>query len=404
MRKLEFDTRNKKPALYNLLILTGVVAFFVGWLLLDEKNNAAAVSTILTAYFAAALIMLISAFIKQLQYNPYSYNTILYTGFALFVVFVLSVDTVLMVRTLRNPGLYYETDLIDWMVSSSTAYIFITFPFILVFSVFLCLSNVFLIRREGKRLVNILGIVFSFLLTGGALLILGMNTIQPAGRQGDQAWLIGVNILASVYFYLECMLVGAVAAGLLTAGYKPKPDKDFMIVLGCGLQKDGTPTPLLRGRIDRALRFYREQKEQTGKELTFVVSGGKGPDEVMAESASMKQYLLSQGIPEQQIIEEDQSASTFENMKFSKEKIMETGAAGNIAFATTNYHVFRSGLCARRVKMRALGVGAKTKWYFWPNAWVREFVGLLTEHRGKQALVLGTLVLINIMLTLYSVR
>ena len=404
MRKLEFDTRNKKPALYNLLILTGVVAFFVGWLLLDEKNNAAAVSTILTAYFAAALIMLISAFIKQLQYNPYSYNTILYTGFALFVVFVLSVDTVLMVRTLRNPGLYYETDLIDWMVSSSTAYIFITFPFILVFSVFLCLSNVFLIRREGKRLVNILGIVFSFLLTGGALLILGMNTIQPAGRQGDQAWLIGVNILASVYFYLECMLVGAVAAGLLTAVYKPKPDKDFMIILGCGLQKDGTPTPLLRGRIDRALRFYREQKEQTGKELTFVVSGGKGPDEVMAESASMKQYLLSQGIPEQQIIEEDQSASTFENMKFSKEKIMETGAAGNIAFATTNYHVFRSGLCARRVKMRALGVGAKTKWYFWPNAWVREFVGLLTEHRGKQALVLGALVLINIVLTLYSMR
>ena len=284
MRKLEFDTRNKKPALYNLLLVTVIVFFVVGWLLLDDKNNAAAVSTILTAYFAAALVMLILAFIKQLQYNPYSYNTILYTGFALFVVFVLSVDTVLMIRTLRNPGLYYETDLIDWMVSSSTAYILITFPFILVFSVFLCLSNVFLIRREGKRLVNILGIVFSFLLTGGALLILGMNTIQTAGRQGDQAWLIGVNILASVYFYLECMLVGAVAAGLLTAGYKPKPDKDFMIILGCGLQKDGTPTPLLRGRIDRALRFYREQKEQTGKELTFVVSGGKGPDEVMAES------------------------------------------------------------------------------------------------------------------------
>ena len=116
----------------------------------------------------------------------------------------------------------------------------------------------------------------------------------------------------------------------------------------------------------------------------------------------MKQYLISQGIPEHQIIEEDQSSSTLENMKFSKEKILETGSAGTIAFATTNYHVFRSGLCARRVKMRALGIGAKTKWYFWPNAWVREFVGLLTEHRGKQALVLGGLVLINIVFTLYS--
>ncbi len=402
MKMIEFDTRNKKPALYNLLIMTGIVFFIVGWLLLDDRTNAAAVSTILTLYFAAALFMLITAFFKQLQYNPYSYKTILYTGFALFVAFVLVIDTVLTVRTIRNPGLYYETDLIDWMVNSPTAYIFITFPFILAFSVFLCLSNVFLIRREGKRLVNILGILFSFLLTGGALLVLGLDLFQPADRTGDTVWRISTNILASVYFYLECMLVGAVIAGLLTAAYKPKPDKDFMIILGCGLKKDGTPTPLLQGRIDCALRFYREQKAQTGKELTFVVSGGKGPDEVIAESASMKQYLLEQGIPEQQIITEDQSASTFENMKFSKEKILETGAAGNIAFATTNYHVFRSGLCARRVKIRAVGVGAKTKWYFWPNAWVREFAGLLTEHRGKQALVLGGLVLINIVLTLYA--
>lgn len=402
MKMLEFDTRDKKPNLYTLLVISCVTTVCVGWMLIDGRTNAAAVSVILECYFAVALVLLVSAFIKQLQYNPYSYNTIMYAGFALFVVFVLVVDTVLTVRTIHNPGVYHETDLIDWMISSSPAYIMVTFPFILAFSVFLCLSNIFLIRREGKRFVNILGIIFSFLLTGGALLILGLDFFGPAGRTGGAAWLIGRNILASVYFYLECMLVGAVIAGLITAGYKPKPDKDFMIILGCGLKKDGTPTPLLQGRVDRALRFYHEQKEQTGKELTFVVSGGKGPDEVIAESVSMKQYLISQGIPEQQIIEEDQSASTFENMQFSKGKILETGQVGKIAFATTNYHVFRSGLCARRVKMRALGVGAKTKWYFWPNAWVREFAGLLTEHRGKQALVLGGLVLLNIALALYA--
>lgn len=399
---IAFDTRDKKPTLYNLLALSVIVFAVVGWLLLDGKRNTVAVSTILELYFAAALVMLIAAFIKQLQYNPYSYNTIMYTGFALFVAFVLLVDTVLTVRTIRNPGVYHETDLIDWMVGSPKAYILATFPVIVIFSAFLCLSNVFLIRREGRRLVNILGIIFSFLLTGGALLILGLDIFLPPGRQGDVRWQICINVLAAVYFYLECMLIGAVAAGLLTAGYVPEPDRDFMIILGCGLNKDGTPTPLLKGRIDRALRFYHEQKAKTGKELTFVVSGGQGPNEVIAESTSMKQYLLSQGIPEQMIIEENQSSSTYENMKYSKARILETGTDGKIAFATTNYHVFRSGLCARRVKMRALGVGARTKWYFWPNAWVREFVGLLTEHRGKQALVLGGLVLINILLTLYS--
>ena len=38
--------------------------------------------------------------------------------------------------------------------------------------------------------------------------------------------------------------------------------------------------------------------------------------------------------------------------------------------------------------MQAEGMGAPTKWYFWPNAAVREFVGLLTEHKLKQGLVI----------------
>ena len=64
-----------------------------------------------------------------------------------------------------------------------------------------------------------------------------------------------------------------------------------------------------------------------------------------------------------------------------------------VAFATTKYHCFRSGLLARRVKMRALGIGSPTRWYFWPNAAVREFVGLLTAHRLKQALILVCIIL-----------
>ena len=89
-------------------------------------------------------------------------------------------------------------------------------------------------------------------------------------------------------------------------------------------------------------------------------------------------------------------------MRFSKEKIMAIDPKAKIAFSTTNYHVFRSGLLARRVKMRAVGMGAETKWYFWPNAAVREFAGLLTAHRGKQALILGGMAAIYIVLTLLA--
>ena len=114
----------------------------------------------------------------------------------------------------------------------------------------------------------------------------------------------------------------------------------------------------------------------------------------------MKNYLLSKGVPEERIVEENQSTNTFENMKFSKEMILARDPDAKIAFSTTNYHVFRSGLYARRNKMRAVGMGARTKWYFWPNAAVREFVGLLTNHKLKQAVILGTLVALYVTMTI----
>ena len=122
----------------------------------------------------------------------------------------------------------------------------------------------------------------------------------------------------------------------------------------------------------------------------------------VSESASMKRYLMEQGVPAERIIEEDRSTDTRENMRFSKEKIWAIDPGAKVAFCTTNYHVFRSGLFARRVKMRAVGMGAKTKWYFWPNAAVREFVGLLTQHLDKQVLILGSMAAAYVILTVAS--
>ena len=199
-------------------------------------------------------------------------------------------------------------------------------------------------------------------------------------------------------------MIGTIVADAIAARHEPAPDKDFLIVLGCGLKPDGTPTPLLQGRLDRALRFAQRQEAETGKRLTFVASGGQGPDEAVAESAAMKRYLMDRGVPAERIIEEDRSTNTLENMRFSKEKIWALDPGARIAFSTTNYHVFRSGLFARRVKMRAVGMGAKTKWYFWPNAAVREFAGLLTKHRDKQALILGGMAVIYTVITLLAYR
>ena len=49
-------------------------------------------------------------------------------------------------------------------------------------------------------------------------------------------------------------------------------------------------------------------------------------------------------------------------------------------FVTTNYHVFRSGVWAGLAGLHAEGLGSKTKWWFWPNAFIRECIGLLVKR------------------------
>jgi uncharacterized SAM-binding protein YcdF (DUF218 family) len=146
----------------------------------------------------------------------------------------------------------------------------------------------------------------------------------------------------------------------------------------------------------RPLTIVWRQLEETGKKAVFVPSGGQGSDEVISEGEAMKRYLLEQGIEEEQIMAETRSTTTLENMKFSAELIKERDPDAKVAFSTTNYHVFRGGMFAREVGLKAAGMGAKTKWYFWPNAEVREFIGLVVNEKWVHVGVVLGLAVISI--------
>ncbi len=402
---MKFDTRNKKPTLYNLLIQVLFVLLIVLLLVRkDAARYAALTSALIGIFLLAAVGQLITAFFKQIQYNPYSYNTIYYMGFSLFLLAVAVMQLRITLLLIRYPQVYQANEILHILLDSAKNFMYYSSPFLLLFSIALCVSNISLIRHEGRRLVNILGILLSFLLVAGLVLLFLFDRYASGSALQIMLHDLAANLFAAVYLYFECMLIGAIVADVIAARHEPDLDKDFLIILGCGFRKDGTPSPLLRGRLDRALRFAEKQEAATGKAPIFVTSGGQGPDEVCSESACMKRYLLEQGVPEDRILEEDRSTDTFENMKYSKAQIWKVNPQGKIAFATTNYHVFRSGLYARRVKMRAVGMGADTKWYFWPNASMREFVGLLTEHRGKQILIFGSLILSYTILTILAYR
>lgn len=89
------------------------------------------------------------------------------------------------------------------------------------------------------------------------------------------------------------MLIGAIICGIIAARRQPPYDRDYIIILGCGISRDGSLLPLIRGRVDRAIDFYNKQLAQTGKKAVFVPSGGQGDDEIISEGEAMRYYLIS---------------------------------------------------------------------------------------------------------------
>lgn len=270
-------------------------------------------------------------------------------------------------------------------------------PVMLLLSVLLAVSNIWLMRHEGRRPVNTLGIVFAVLWAIAMVCALETYTIMPFLMKLNYAWTIHL-ILVYILAYFECLFLSTVACTFLATRYTPPLDRDYIIILGCAIRADGTLTPLLKGRVDSAVAFEKKQFEKTGRHAVFVPSGGQGADEIISEGEAMENYLRSLDIPQEQIVREDKSVNTMQNMQFSRDVIRRhagESAEPNIAFATTNYHVFRGYILAQENGFDAKGISAKTKPYFYLNAFLREFVGLLVEgwwrHLAFSVLIIGLL-------------
>lgn len=270
----------------------------------------------------------------------------------------------------------------------------LTFPVVFVFAVSMTISNLSLMRHEGKKVNNMLGIVAGFGLLFMIAVVFVMFMLFAGYDNGNAVLSIAYFIVNAFYLVFFSVLGGAIISGLKAGTYTPTMDKDYIIILGCAIRKDGTLYPLIKGRVDKAVDFWKNQQQLTGKKAIFVPSGGQGNDEIISEGEAMKRYLLVQGIPEECILAETNSTNTYENMKFSKELIEKINPSAKIAFSTTNYHVMRAGILACKAGLEAEGMGARTKWYFWPNALLREVVGMFAYRPKIQLLSMLILTLL----------
>ena len=131
------------------------------------------------------------------------------------------------------------------------------------------------------------------------------------------------------------------------------------------------------------------------KKPVIIPSGGQGPDEKISEAAAMKGYLLAHGIPEDRIIPEDRSATTKENLAFSKAIIDAREGGKKTALVSSNYHVYRCLRLAREVGLTCTGIGADVALYFWPGALIREFIAIHAEKKHAVLFIAGWLLCIS---------
>lgn len=264
--------------------------------------------------------------------------------------------------------------------------------FVMIFISFLLfISNVSLMRHEGVHLHNALSLLVAGLYVGGtaAVYLISDKLMEyvfiPLGLNENPVFLV-LNTVIPLYLllmlcYFECILAGSAILGWIAARAVPKYDKDYIIILGCSIDRRGGLLPLLRGRVNRAVRYAWEQEIASGKALKYVPSGGQGPNEIMSEGSAMAFYLLTHGAEDYEVIPEKKSRNTYENFVCSKRIIDELTPNAKVAFATTNYHILRSGILARKAGLDAEGIAGDTKWYFWPNGFVREFFGILALEK-----------------------
>lgn len=291
-------------------------------------------------------------------------------GFLFFILLVLSAASLLrLAQDTQSEFLYFVVFAVGILVALTLlAGVFILIAISLA-------SALVLLRRERWVPANFLslsvglGLVLWMVLN--ALAIQAPDSVLPVAFYG----MLCVDILL---FYLLLTFSNFVLSAFLYQLYSPLRRQDYIIVLGCGLLHGSEVSPLLAGRIQRAWKVYRRQVKRGQKPPVLVMSGGQGADEALPEAQAMKAYAVRLGVPEQDVLTESASKNTWENMLFS----------------TTNYHVFRAGLYAKQAGLSAQGIGAKTKFYYWYNAVLREYLAVFVMHKKANAVCIAILLLL----------
>ncbi len=127
-------------------------------------------------------------------------------------------------------------------------------------------------------------------------------------------------------------------------------DIDCVLVLGCQVKSDGTPSHMLEDRLKTAVAL--------GDGYTYLMSGDHG-QESYNEVAVMKQFAIDSGIPSEKVFMDHAGFSTYESIYRAKHIF----GAKRILIITQKYHLFRALHIANALGVDAWGISADLRPY-----------------------------------------
>ena len=153
-------------------------------------------------------------------------------------------------------------------------------------------------------------------------------------------------------------LIGALLAGLALGALclaeanppKVRQDSEALIVLGCQVYANGRLSPQLELRLTAALESYRDNPR------LIVTTGGQGEKEPAPEGQVMRDWLVGQGVPEEDVIAECESLNTRQNLTFAKALLPE--GITRVTVVTSDFHLPRAIAIARDAGLDPDGIGS----------------------------------------------
>lgn len=123
----------------------------------------------------------------------------------------------------------------------------------------------------------------------------------------------------------------AVSEVARNAGADDRSPTDAIVVLGAA-QYDGTPSPVLKARLDHALELY-----EAGVAPEVILTGSKQPDDRFTEAYAGFTYLLDAGVPERAMAVVTDGDSTYESLAATA-RVLEDQGVSDVTLVSDGYH------------------------------------------------------------------